>query len=120
MVVDSSVFLEIISDGPLRAKCEKAIHGKDVVVPSLVLFEIYRKLKSRSTEDDALSAIAYLRQFQVADLTAEVALLAGDLSLEHSLPMADSFVLSHARGLGQILVTLDNDFADIDGALVIR
>ncbi|MES2965883.1 MAG: type II toxin-antitoxin system VapC family toxin [Bdellovibrionota bacterium] len=120
MVVDSSVFLEILSDGPLRSKCERAIDGKEVVVPTLVLFEIYRKLKSRTTEDDALSAIAALRQFRVADLTAETALLAGDLSLEHSLPMADSFVLAHAMVLGLKLVTLDNDFNGIDSAIVLR
>ncbi len=120
MVVDSSVFLEIIANGPLRAKCEKAISGRSVFVPTLVLFEVYRKLKSKLTEHDALDAVASLRQFKVLELTAEVALGAGDLSLEHKLAMADSFMLAHARQIGIQLLTLDNNFADIPGVIILR
>lgn len=120
MVVDSSVFFEILSDGPLRSKCERLIAGRELVVPSLVIYEIYRKLKSRATEEDALEAAAFLRQHQVADLTGEVALLAGDLSLEYDLPMADSFVLAHARAAGVGLVTLDNDFDGIADVTIVR
>lgn len=120
MVVDSSIFFEILSDGPLRNKCEKQIHKADMYVPALVLFEIYRKLKIKVSEDEALAAIGSLRVYPVLDLTTEVALLAGDLSLEYNLAMADSFVLAHARLLNRPLLTLDNDFANIPGTVVIR
>ena len=120
MVVDSSVFFEILSNGPLRAKCERHLRDGEVVVPTLVLFEIYRKLKAKVSEDEALAAIGALRSYDVVDLTSEVALLAGDLSLEYSLAMADSFVLAHARHRHESLLTLDNDFAEVPGVIVLR
>ena len=120
MVVDSSVFFEILSDGPARTKCEKALSGEMLSVPTLVLFEIYRKLKSKVSEDDALSAVAWLRTYKLLNLTSEVALLAGDLSLEHGLATADSLVLAHAHHLREPLVTMDNDFAGLPGVLLIR
>lgn len=120
MVVDSSVFFEIFSSGPCRAKCEKHLHGVEIFVPALVLFEIYRKIKSKVSEDEALSAAGTLRSHRVLDLTSEIALLAGDLSLEYGLAMADSFVLAHAHAIRQPLLTLDKDFAEIPGTIVIR
>ena len=120
MVVDSSVFFEILSNGPLREKCEKHIHKTSVYVPTIVLFEIYRKLKSKVSEHEALAAVAALRANTVVDATTEVALLAGDLSLEYKLSMADSFVLAHAHLLECPLLTLDNDFASAPGTIIIR
>jgi predicted nucleic acid-binding protein len=120
MVVDSSIFMEIFSDGPARAKCQKHLVEIDISVPTLVLFEIYRKLKSKVSEDEALSAIGVLRSYKVLDLTSEVSLLAGDLSLDYDLAMADSFVLAHAYALKQPLLTMDNDFANIPGVILVR
>ena len=120
MVVDSSVFLEIFSDGKLRAKCERLLGQRSLSIPSLVLFEVYRKLRSRLEEFDALDAVAALRKHQIVDLTSDIALTAADLSLHHKLAVADSLVLAHARELGVPLVTLDNDFAGIEGVTVIR
>jgi predicted nucleic acid-binding protein len=120
MVVDSSIFLEIFSDGPARAVCEKHLRGKRIIVPTLVLFEIYKKLKAKVSEEDALSAVAALRAHQVADLTSEIALLAGDLSLEYSLPMADSLVLAHSRFQNEPLLTMDHDFLDIPEVIIVR
>jgi toxin FitB len=61
-----------------------------------------------------------LAQHTVADLTQEVALSAADLSIAHKLPMADSFVLAHAQRASATLVTLDDDFAGLPGATVLR
>ena len=120
MVIDSSVFFEIFSDGPLRAACEQQMRDKSLCVPTMVLFEIYRKIKVKVSEDEAMTAVGVMRSYNTLDLTSEVALLAADLSLEYSLPMADSFVLAHAFQLNQPLLTLDNDFARIPGVIIIR
>jgi toxin FitB len=46
-------------------------------------------------------------------------LRAADLSLEFSLPMADSFVLATARALGAELITSDTDFKNVPGVRVL-
>jgi predicted nucleic acid-binding protein len=89
-------------------------------VPTLVLMEVYRKIKSNASEDLALEAMAYLSRHEVLDMNREVALAAADLCLEHRLPMADGIVLAHAEILEDRLLTLDNDFSGIPRALILR
>lgn len=120
MVVDTSVWLEILFSQPLKARCLKEIHGKQVSIPSLCFYECLKKLQSKLSDADSMEAIASLSQFQSLDLTTEIALSAADLSAQYGLGMADSMVLAHAYSLGQPLLTLDNDFTDIAGAQVLR
>lgn len=120
MVVDSSIWIELFRAGPLKLSCEKALKNQEIRVPTIVLFEIYKKLKAKVAEDVALEAMSSLSQYQVLDLNREVAMLAGDLCLQHDMPMADGIVLAHALHLGDTLLTLDHDFSEIPGAKVIR
>lgn len=120
MIVDSSVWIEILKDGPLAGKCQKAMLKQKIQIPTLVLFEVYKKLKVQSSEDIALEAVAHLSQYEVQDLSREVAMLAADLSIQHNLAMADSLVLAHAELSGAPLLTLDNDFSAISIARVVR
>lgn len=120
-VLDSSVWIEILNQGPLVNECTQALKSSDrIIVPTLVLFEVYKKITASRSEDQALSAIAFLSQYEVADMTREVALAAADLSLQRSLAMADSIVLAHAHQCGATLVTLDNDFVGVSEASVLR
>ncbi len=120
MVVDSSVWIELLTGGRLQGACERHIHKQTVEIPTMVLFEIYRKIKKSVSEQEALEAIGALSAYRVVDLTRDIALLAADLSLEFKLAMADGFVLAHARHLGTTLLTLDNDFESIPGVNVLR
>ncbi len=120
MVVDSSVWLEILTDGPRAAKCHKILQNKPLRVPTLVLHEVYKKLCVRAGESLALEGVASLCQYEVLNLTREVAILAGDLCLSEKIRMADGMVLAHARLLNDTLVTLDHDFVGKDGAMVLR
>lgn len=120
MVVDSSVWIEIVCDGPLRKKCEDLIKNADALVPSLVIYEIYKKLKKQTNEELSLEVVSALSKYQTIEIGRDVALLAGDLALEHDLGMADSMVLACARINNVPLLTLDNDFASLPGVRVVR
>jgi predicted nucleic acid-binding protein len=91
-----------------------------VGVPALVIFEVCRKVTAKVSDDEALRVASWLRTFGILNLTDEIALHAIDLSLSHKLGMADSLVLAHSMREGAQLVTLDNDFALIKEAVVIR
>jgi len=121
VLLDSSAWIEIFGHGPLVKACQSELRSASAVcVPTVVLFEVYRKITQQVSEDSALSAIAVLTQNSIADLTQEIALSAADLSIAHKLPMADSLILAHALRSGSTLITLDNDFASIPGVKVIR
>jgi predicted nucleic acid-binding protein len=120
VLLDSSVWIEILSDGPLVEACKKELAASTVIVPTVVIYEVYKKITSSTSEDRGLSAIALLSQYMVTDLSSEIALHAADLSLLHKLGMADSLVLAHAQQSHAKLVTLDNDFAKIENVQVIR
>lgn len=121
IVLDSSVWIEILSKGNLEKICLRELKkAKKVIVPTLVIFEIYRKIVKDVSEDQGLLAVALISQYEVFDLTKDVALTAADISLQHKLPMADSIVLACARQTSSKLITLDNDFAGIEGVKILR
>jgi predicted nucleic acid-binding protein len=122
MLIDSSVWLEIFLDGRLNEVCRKAITqgGDTIIVSTLTYFEVYRKLCQKFTESKALEAIGALSAYQQIGIDQEVALTGADLSIEHQLGMADSLLLAQARQLKAPLITLDNDFAGIEGVRVLR
>lgn len=120
IVADTSVLFEILTQGPLHRKCSEALGHEAFLIPSLAIFEIYKKIKMKVSEDEALSAVAALRAHQVESLTREIALCAAHLAIEHQLPMADSIVLAHASLHHGTLVTLDHDFAGLDRVLIVR
>jgi predicted nucleic acid-binding protein len=120
-VVDSSVWIEILNKGELAKDCMRELKSaSQIYVPTLVIYEVYKKIVSVLSEDQSLSAVTVLSQNEVVDMSREVALTAADLSLQLKLPMADSIVLAHARLLNATLLTLDNDFAGITGTKVLR
>jgi predicted nucleic acid-binding protein len=120
MVVDSSVWIELLRQGPLSKKCQAAIHKQEIRVPTLVIHEVYKKIKAKISEDSALEAVAVLNQYEVLDMDREVAVLAGDLALQYQLSTVDSLIAAHAELLGDQLLTLDNDFAPVHCAKIIR
>ena len=120
-VVDSSVWIELLGKGKLAKKCAAALRPHKVAgVPALVVYEVCRKVQSKLSAEHALSVAAMLRQYGILELTDQIALLAVDLSLEHKLSMADSIVLAQAREIGATLLTMDNDYAKLDGVFVVR
>lgn len=121
IVVDSSVWIEIFREGPLASKSRKILDTHTVVgVPTTSIYEIYRKIHSSVSEESALSVIAYLKQYPVLDLSLELAVAAAEISLLHKLGMADSIMLAHAQIEEAKLITMDNDFAGIKNAQVLR
>ena len=115
-VVDSSGWLEYLADGPNAKFFAPAIERTaELVVPTLSIFEVFKRVLGQRDESLALQAVALMHQGQVADLTAPIALNAARLSRRSGLPMADSIMLATARAHGATLWTQDADFEGMDG-----
>jgi predicted nucleic acid-binding protein len=116
-VVDSSGWLEYFADGPNAAVFAKPIEAtRSLIVPTLSLFEVFKRVTQQRSEDDALRAIAVMEQGRVVDLDRATALEAARLSIEHSIAMADSVMLATAHRHRATLWTQNSDFEGLQGA----
>ncbi len=120
-VVDSSGWLEYFADGPNAEFFAPAIEEtSELIVPTLSLFEVFKKVLQQRGEGAALQAIAVMMEGEVVDLTAELALMAAKLSVERKLPMADSVMLATALAHDATLWTQDADFKDVENVRYIE
>ncbi|MBT8461410.1 MAG: type II toxin-antitoxin system VapC family toxin [Gemmatimonadetes bacterium] len=110
-LVDSSGWLSYLLDEPNAERFAPAILNTEVlVVPSIVMLEVYRHVRRFLGIETALRAVSPLKGGHAADLTQEIAILAGELGNRHSLPLADSVILATARSFDATLWTQDADF----------
>ena len=115
-VVDSSGWLEYIAGGKNADFFAPPIEDlPNLIVPTLCLFEVFKRILQQRNEDDALRVIATMHQGRVVDLDSPIALRAAQLSVAQKLPMADSVILATTLSLDAVLWTQDSDFKSIDG-----
>ena len=116
-VVDSSAWLEYFADGPNAGVFAKPIEAtRSLVVPTLSLYEVFKRVSQQRDEDEALRAIAVMEQGTVVDLDRATALEAARLAIVHRLAMADSVMLATAQRHRATLWTQDADFDGLQGA----
>lgn len=115
-VVDSSGWLEYFADGPNADFFAPAIQDTDqLVVPTISVYEVFKRVLQQRGEGEALQGIAVLAQGQVAELDTTLALNAAKLSVDRKLPMADSIMLATAQAHDATLWTQDADFENVAG-----
>ena len=120
VVVDSSGWIEFFTDGPKADAYARYLKELEkVATPAVVAYEVYKKIKRERGEEVAKLCVAQMEKTRGVPIDQAIALRAADLSLEFSLPMADSLVLAAARAVGAELITSDTDFKDVPGVRVL-
>ena len=115
-LIDSSAWLEYFAAGPLAGQVAAAIEDvAHLLVPTIVLLEVTRRVMQQRGEDEALQVAAVLHQGQVIALDSGIALSAAQLGVAHTLPLADSIIYATAKQHGAIVWTMDADFAGLAG-----
>ena len=115
-VIDSSGWLEYFIGGKNASFFAPPIQDvANVVVPTISIFEVFKRTLIEKGRTDALEAVAIMYDGKVVDLDREIALIAADLSFELKLPMADSIILATAHTHNATLWTQDEQFKDIEG-----
>jgi predicted nucleic acid-binding protein len=115
-LVDSSAWLEYFADGPNANFFATAIEkSRELIVPTVVILEVYKRVFQQRNARAALEAVAVLRQGRIIDLTTPLAIAAATLSHSEKLPLADSIILATARAEKAIIWTQDADFEQITG-----
>ena len=114
-VVDSSAWLEYFGDGPNAAVFAEAIESpSELAVPTLTVFEVFKRTRQLTDETTALKVIAVMLQGRVVELSATLAIDAARLSLEIGLAMTDAIILATARAEDAVLWTQDSHFKGLE------
>ena len=120
-VVDSSGWLEYFISGSNADFFAPVIEKPGtVLVPTISLFEVYKRVLIEKDQNDALEAIAIMKEGRVIDLDDNLELVAAELSYEFKLPLADSIILATARINDAMLWTQDAHFKDLEGVKYIE
>lgn len=120
-VVDSSGWLEYFADAPNASLFASPINNvSELIVPSISIYEVFKRVYQQRGEDAALSAVATMMQGLTVDLDPSMALNAAKISIDLKLPMADSIILATAQAHEALLWTLDSDFKNVPGVRYIE
>lgn len=115
-VVDSSAWLEFFVGGPNAPHSREPLSQPErLIVPTVTLYEVFKRVHRQRGEDAAIQAVALMRQGHEVPLDASLAIQAVQTSLKLNLPMPDSIIFTTARILQACLWTQDNDFEGLDG-----
>lgn len=117
ILVDSSGWIEHLTGGPLADAYTEYLAAPDLLVPTIVLCEVYKFVRREISEEVAMRVAARLKSARMVPLDESLALEAADLSLDHGLPMADAIVYVYATAQAHqaTLVTSDEHFAGLAG-----
>jgi toxin FitB len=120
VLVDSSGWLEYIT-GDEKADAFGAVLQSDVqvLVPTIVLYEVLKIMLLRAGKSDADTFLSEALRRKVVDLTDTIALAAASYSIDYKLPMADAIIYATARSHRARLVTSDSHFAGLPGVTVL-
>jgi len=110
-VVDSSAWLEYFAGGRNAAFFSEAVEKTaELIVPTICLYEVFKRIVQQRSENEALQAVAVMQQGIISELDPQTALGAARISIEHQLPMADSLILATAKVKKATLWTQDSHF----------
>jgi predicted nucleic acid-binding protein len=110
IIVDSCGWLEWFSDGKLADEYKTYLTDQEnILIPAIILFEVYKILKREIGEEKALLAAGYMKSSPAISLNETLALAAADISLQENLAMADAIIVATARANNCKIITSDAD-----------
>lgn len=115
IIVDSCGWLEWFTDGALADNYKQYLADSDnILVPAIVLYEVYKVLKRGAGEEKALLAAGYMRSSRLIPLDDTLALAAVDIALQKNLAMADAIIVAVSKAHNCRIISSDADLKDLD------
>ncbi len=113
-VVDTSGWLEYFEGGQNAKEFSIPIKEiKELVVPTICIYEISKIILRESDENHLLQALAAIQKGQTVSLTPSLSIAAAKASLRYKLPMADSIICTTAKHFNATVWTQDIDFENL-------
>jgi len=114
-VFDTSGWLEYLADGPLATQYDKYLAKPEAIItPSIAVTEVYKKVKKTKGAEVAMAVVAQMEKTRIIALDEEIALLAGDLALAHSLALPQAIAYATALREEAQLLTANPHLKGLD------
>jgi len=122
-LIDSYGWIEYFADGPLADKYApyvESANDNNTITPTIVIYEVYRRLKREGGQQMALEAYAQMTRTRILPLDETEALSAADISLKTDLAMTDAIIYCASRTHGAELITSDDHLKGLEGVMFIE
>jgi predicted nucleic acid-binding protein len=118
-VLDSSIWIAYLFDGKFIEEIE---HEDKLFLSVLSLFEIKKKLLTKKINGKDLdNKIDFIKKRNILlPIDGKIAEKASEISAEKSLPAIDSLIYATSLVNNLKLVSLDNDFRELENAEVLE
>ena len=118
-LVDSSGWLEYLTEDSKASAFGHYLEAEaSVIVPSIVIFEVYKHVARHRGKSLADRFLSQALQCRVVPLDEMISLAAANASLDHRLGMADAIVYATARSCQAQLVTSNTRFRGLPGVII--
>ncbi|GHV92105.1 hypothetical protein AGMMS50268_26080 [Spirochaetia bacterium] len=115
-IVDTSCWIKYLMNSAIGVQAASFIENPgELVVPTITLYEVYKKLLAEKDDEYALDVVSYMQTGTVIDLNSALCLSAAQISRLHKLPLADSIIYATSLHYSATILTCDKHFKDIPG-----
>ncbi len=115
-VVDTSLWVEYLADGPLADDAEKCIEPlQTCIVPAMVYYELAKWSRRKFDDAKAMAVFSLLTKGQAVSMDEAVAAEAALLSAKFKLHATDAIIYATAQLAGAKLYTCDAHFKGLPG-----
>ena len=113
-LVDTCGWIKLVTNGKLAHKFIPYLKfPKEVLVPTIIQFELYKWLCREKSEAVALEVIGVTEQGKVVILYTSLAMRAASLAKQYKLAMADAIIYAASQIHQAPLITSDKHFKDL-------
>ena len=114
-LLDSSGWIELLSDSGRAGLFEPVLKADRLLVPAIVRYEVGRYVLARADEAAYVLALRALSKFEAMPIDADMADSAVLLGARHQLSLADAIIYAAARSADAELWTQDRHFQGLVG-----
>jgi len=113
-IVDSSCWLEYFAGSRVGDEVSSVIEDAEhLLVPSITVYEVFKKLILELDEDKAIYAVAHMKQGHIVNLDTDLAIYAAKIGKDNKLAMADSIIYAITKKYNALLWTQDKHFKEL-------
>ena len=123
-IIDSYGWIEYFGGGKLSNKYAKYIENckpTTHLTPSIIMYEVYKKIRSSYNEEDAINAVMHIKNYTtIVDVDTKIAINGAEVSISKKLPMADALIKATSDLYDARIITSDPHFKKLDNVMFIE
>ncbi|ODS39374.1 MAG: hypothetical protein A7316_05625 [Candidatus Altiarchaeales archaeon WOR_SM1_86-2] len=121
VLIDSYAWFEYFFGSTKGKKVADIIRSdSEVIISPVNLIEVYSKYLREMPDEAEEKRIFMLSRSRVVPLDTKISGNASKLKVKHRLGLADSIILSTARGINAKIITCDQHFKNLPGVIFLE